>query len=242
MEDGDLIPAENMPSIKSFYNGIDLIVGEMIPDTWNKVIYDAPDRQQELEKYFLLLKRELSLYPSGYHSKAGIGKIVLGKNLSFNDEYRAAVPDPYRRRLYISVNGSYGESGETYLAHVLHHEIHHMVEYAVWKDMYFEWAEWNRLNPEGFSYGRGSKGYKDMEPDYYSVNHPLKGFLNLYSMTGGEEDRCELAAFIMSAMERQVFLKYLKTDRFLQNKVRFLSRHINDFAGEEFIDIEKLLG
>lgn len=219
------------------FPGIELIHGDTVVDTWKKVTYELPDRDTETKRYIHILNRELSIYPEWYLEKSGIMKIVLGRELAFNSEYRAAVPDPYRKTLYLSANGSYGDSDETYLAHVLHHEINHMMEYAVWKDMYFNWVEWNMLNPEGFSYGSGVHGRKDSSPDYYSVTHPLNGFLNLYSMTGGEEDRCELAAFLISGRERHILLKYLKNDSILQRKTRFLSDFINRFAGETFIDI-----
>lgn len=219
----------------------ELVIGDSVEDTWGKVTYNPPVSESAVRQYLLLLVRELSLYPAGYLLQSGIKKIVIGRDLAFNNEYRGAIPDPYRKVLYLSVNGAYGESGETYLIHILHHEIHHMVEYSVWKNMFFEWTEWNRLNPEGFKYGRGGSVNKNIEIDYYTVTHPLNGFLNLYSMTGGEEDRCELAAFLMSAKERKHLLKYYKNDLILQRKVKFISDFINDFAGKVFIDIENYL-
>ncbi|HPS58094.1 MAG TPA: hypothetical protein PK514_08300 [Spirochaetota bacterium] len=218
-----------------------MILGDIVIDTWKKVTYDFISSKPESERYILTLNRELSIYPAGYIEKAGIKKIVLARDLAFNSEYRAAVPDPYRNVLYLSVNGSYGDHDETYLVHVIHHEIHHMMEYAVWKNMYFNWAEWNSLNPEGFSYGSGGAVHADEGPDYYSVTHPLNGFLNLYSMTGGEEDRCELAAFILSERGKPVLLKHFKRDSILRRKARFLSDFINRFAGKEFININKYM-
>jgi hypothetical protein len=234
-------PDSGMPVSSWNIPGIKLVAGDAVADTWGKVTYDPVCKGFETEKYLLMLNRELLLYPPGYHLKAGIFKIVLGENLAFNREYRGAVPDPYRKVLYLSLNGSYGENDESYLVHILHHEVHHMVEYAVWKDMYFEWAEWKKLNPEMFSYSAGGSRFSGIEPDYYTVTHPLNGFLNLYSMTGGEEDRCELAAFIMSDRERPLLIKYLDSDLILQRKVRFISDFINNFAGVKFIDIDKFL-
>jgi hypothetical protein len=220
--------------------GVELVTGEIIRDTWESVIYEPVKNTGETGRYISMLMRELLLYPQGYPAKAGVRIIVPGRDLEFNGEYRAAVPDPYRGVLYLSINGSYGESGESYLMHVLHHELHHMLEYAVWKDMYFNWAEWNKLNPEGFSYGRSeSAGYSYTEPDYYTGTHPLNGFLNLYSMTGGEEDRCELMAFLMSVKDRKRLLKYYRVDSILKRKVDFISRFVNDFAGSVFVDIER---
>jgi hypothetical protein len=220
--------------------GVMLVTGESIPDTWGGVMYDPVINTGEAARYISILARELSLYPAGYPAKSGIKKIVPGRDLAFNGEFRAAIPDPYRGILYLSINGSYGDMDEPYLMHVIHHELHHMTEYAVWKDMYFNWVEWNRLNPEGFSYGRGrSAGHSDSEPDYYTVTHPLNGFLNLYSMTGGEEDRCELMAFLMSSKDRKWLLKYYNGDSILKRKVRFISGFVNDFAGVEFVNIER---
>lgn len=216
-------------------SGVECITGDTVPDTWDKVSYDKPTDGEETTRYLAILKREISLYPAGYIVKALARKIVIGKKLAFNKEYRAAVPDPYRKTLYLSVNGSYGEKSQAYLAHVLHHELHHMVEYSVWKDMYFSWAEWNRLNPAGFSYGGG--GLLNANLDYYSVTHPVNGFLNLYSMTGGEEDRCELVAFLMNVKERPALMRYYHNDSILRRKVRFIVDFVNNFAGEDFIEV-----
>jgi len=224
-----------------FPDQIEIVIGDVVADTWGEVTYDPPADDVQVSRYLSIIRRELLLYPKGYHSRAGIKKMVIGKNLAFSNEYRGAVPDPYRKVLYLSMNGADGEKNETYLVHILHHELHHMVEYAVWKDMFFNWAEWNRLNPVGFSYGRGGVGYRNRNTDYYSVIHPINGFLNLYSMTGGEEDRCELAAFLMSAAERKYLLKYYRSDSILRRKVKFISDFINDFAGEVFINIDNYL-
>ena len=214
---------------KSGIEGVELITSEVVADTWGKVSYSIADNKTETDNYKAMLARELSLYPPGYLFKAKTDKIILCRDLEFNGEYRAAVPDPYKHALYLSVNGSYGESGAEYLIHVLHHELHHLVEYAVWKNMYFNWGAWNKLNPEVFSYGRGgASSFRDSEPDYYTVTHPLNGFLNLYSMMGGEEDRCELMAFLMSDKERPKLLKYYPGDPILQRKVKFIAEFVND--------------
>lgn len=221
--------------------GVELVTEGMVKDTWGRVSYDTPDNIRETGRYISILAREVSLYPDGYLPKALVKRIVPGRNLEFNGEFRAAVPDPYRGLLYLSVNGSYGESSESYLMHVFHHELHHMVEFSVWKNMYFNWGEWNKLNPEGFSYGTGESSYMGNEPDYYTVTHPLNGFLNLYSMTGGEEDRCEIIAFLMSSKERPKLLRYYSGDSILRRKVEFMSRFVNDFAGMDFVNIERYL-
>ncbi len=225
----DLFPVWNFPFIE-------LIMDEVVKDTWGGVTYEIPRNENETFRYVQLLKNELSLYPLEYLKKSGAVKIVLGSDLAFHSEYRAAVPDPYKQILYLSINGSFGESGISYLIHVLHHELHHLVEFAAWKNMYFNWIEWNNLNPEGFSYSKTGAGrYHESEPDYYSVTHPLNGFLNLYSMMGGEEDRCELMAFLMSSREKGKLLKYFSGDSILRRKVRFITDFVNNFAGVDFI-------
>lgn len=116
-----------------------------------KVSYSPADNKERTCRSISLLIREFPSYPDGYLKNASLRRIVSGRDLSFNSGYRAAVPDPYRHTMYLSVNGSYGESSLSYLIHVLHHEHHHLVESAVWKNMYFNWTEWNNLNPEVFS-------------------------------------------------------------------------------------------
>jgi hypothetical protein len=69
--------------------------------------------------------------------------------------------------------------------------------------MSYKWRKWKRTNIVFFRYlGEGQMAYDKKQIDWYSPVHPRKGFLNLYSTTAQEEDRCELMAFIMCDEEQ----------------------------------------
>lgn len=112
----------------------------------------------------------------------------------------------------------------------MHHELHHSTEYALFKDMFFKWDKWARKNKRKFDYGKGGEiAYHDENKniDYYTINHPQKGFVNLYSTMGQEEDRCEIVSLIMNDNERPLLIEFCKKDRRLKKKVKLISRKMN---------------
>jgi len=233
-------PARRIPRFS--HPDVCLIVNEKVPDSWKGVTYQLTDYDAETENYIAILRRELSLYPEGYLRKANVQRIVLGRDLAFNGQYRAAVPDPYTGNMYYSVNGAYGVAAEYYLVHCIHHELHHMVEFAIWHDFWYDWPEWQKLNIPGFRYGYGGEeAYTDTYRDYYSATHPEKGFLNLYSMTGDEEDRAEIMAYIMSGIERETLIRYCRVDDILRKKVKCITDLVHGFAGTRFIKTDPFL-
>jgi len=216
--------------------GIDIIYDMAVQDTWSSVYYDICDSEEDLTRYMNILSDEISKYPYDYFELIGISQLVLGNNLAFSNQARAAIPDPYASTLYYSINGAYGAQDEIYLTHVFHHELHHCTEYSIWGDMYFDWDDWMLLNIDGFVYGDGGAStYADTVTDYYSPGHPAEGFVNLYSMSGDEEDRCEIVAFIMTDAESAQVLELCKTDARLDKKVEMLRELFNALTGVDIL-------
>jgi hypothetical protein len=217
---------------------IDISYDSGVIDTWQSVNYDVCD-PASLPIYLDILLKEYLKYPAGYFSKVGIHTIVLTNNLKFEGQARAAVPDPYKSQLYLSVNGAYGTSSDSYLIHVMHHELQHCTEHAIWKDMMYDWQDWMLLNTTGFKYGNGGASvYKDATEnnvDVYSAVNPQKGFINLYSLTGDEEDRAEMMAYIFTDTERPMLQEILKKDAVLRRKIDVLKKLINSFTGKPFL-------
>ena len=138
-------------------SGVELVISDKVTDYWNGVTYGPADNDDETGRYINILNRELLLYPEGYLKKANVKRIITGRDLAFSGQFRAAVPDPYNGSLYLSVNGAYGCAAEYYLVHCIHHELHHLVEFAIRKNMRYDWPEWIRLNTRGFTYGAPSR-------------------------------------------------------------------------------------
>jgi hypothetical protein len=202
-------------------------------DSWKSVAYDPVDNDNTLILYLDLLQSEYSKYPPGYIQRAHINTLVLAENLKFRDQARAAIPDPFRKQLFLSINGAYGIATRRYLAHVMHHELHHCTEYAIWENMSYDWNEWLGLNVENFCYGSGGEAaYHQTElgkTDFFSPTNPEKGFINRYSLTGDEEDRAELMAFLMTDSDQSTIRQLLKKDDIIYKKSLLLCELLSTF-------------
>jgi hypothetical protein len=213
---------------------VDVQIGQTVKDTWNLVSYNVGYSQESVRRYLDLLSIQLSKYPKGYLRKAHAGTLVLTNDLAFNGQLRAAVPDPYKGVLYLSVNGAYGNGSFSYLDHVFHHELNHSVEYILWGSMTFQWREWEELNDPTFQYGvGGDTAYTNFEVDWQDLSHPRNGFINLYSTTAEWEERAEIVAAIMDDSMRVTLAKYIREDAIIKAKVEKIIQMLIQFWPEE---------
>lgn len=211
-----------------------ITLSENVVDSWKSVSYEPVEAEEAIVRYLDILLIEYSKYPPNYLSQAHISSIVLTQNLRFNGQPRAAIPDPYKNQLYLSVNGAFGIDSHRYLTHVMHHELHHCTEYAIWKSMSYDWIEWYALNSQDFCYGDGGSSayveYLANGTDFYTPTNPIKGFVNRYSLTGDEEDRAELLAFLMTDADRPVVERLIKHDDVIHKKTLLLCELLSGFA------------
>jgi hypothetical protein len=209
-----------------------IIYDRKVEDQWSAVSYAFCTDSAELENYLLLLKKEYFKYPPDFFSLVGVKQIVLGKQMHYEKQNRAAVPDPYNNTLYLSIDGAQGNAGSVYLIHVMHHELNHLTEYAMWKNMFYRWPDWHDVNRRFFRYnpGGGAKAYEDLSVDWYSMCHPKKGFFNRYSLMGEEEDRSEVISLLMSDEERKFIYEYCSNDKILRKKVLLMQAQLNEFT------------
>lgn len=210
--------------------GVKIVVDRIVPDTWQLSNYQPAGFGGETDAYLQILQTEFAKYPPGFLRRAHVSTIALARNYHFNGNHQAAMPDPYSGVLYLAIDGAHGIDSSHYLIHVMHHELNHMTEYAIWQDQYYKWPDWAALSP-GFQYGDGGiTAYSDTGTDYYSFVHPRPGFLNLYSMTGQEEDRSEIMAVLLTDEERPELIAICKKDAAMRKKVDLLNRLMQDFA------------
>ncbi|SNS81520.1 hypothetical protein SAMN05421640_1351 [Ekhidna lutea] len=189
-------------------------------------------RDTVLYQYLIFLDNELSKYPDGYLVKNGVEAIALGEKLYVGETKRSAIPH-YRSKTLLYEASYPILYDETYMANVIHHELHHFAEYSLQKaDKYYK--KWNKINPKKFNYGYGGvmqfdKRYKNI--DFTSHNHPREGFIGNYAMTGAEEDRAMIVALIMNERERGDLLKWLPIDERLRKKVELAIEILNELSG-----------
>jgi hypothetical protein len=213
---------------------IKIVYNKKVEDTWSSVAYETCNDSIETVKYLTLLNNEYSKYPKDFFQRIGVKTIVLGRKLRFLSQNRAAIPDPYMNSLFLSIDGAYGDSSPIYLIHVMHHELHHCTEYAIWKNMSYKWRKWQKTNRFFFKYkGSGEIAYANESIDWYSMTHQKKGFLNLYSTTAQEEDRSELVTLIMSDFERKYIFQYYSRDKILRKKINIIVNELNTLCKTE---------
>lgn len=198
--------------------------------TWD-ITYRSFADTNELKDYLATVDYEYSKYPQGYFRATGINYLVIAKDLKVMGQKRAAVPDPYVHTLFLEKDSAY--PGE-YQVYVMHHELNHCAEFAAWGDMYYRWRKWERKNPCRFKYGDG--GNSAYKPENRGINwraytHPRKGFVNLYSTTGEEEDRSEIVSLIMTDSGRHNLLEFCKKDKKLRKKVRLAMKFLDRVSG-----------
>ena len=156
--------------------------------TTHGAIDGKPARRPAVEAYATLFIPEWSLYPPELVKRAALKRIVFCEELTFADGRRNAIPDYEHDTLYLDV--SRGDYSPSYLRKVIHHEFFHIVDYKDEGSVYADEA-WAALNPPGFTYGTGGRSAQgDANTSVLTDKRP--GFLNLYSMTGVEEDKAEV--------------------------------------------------
>lgn len=210
--------------------GLSIVTDTAYQCTWD-LRYKSCDDTDRLKVYLELVQNEYGKYPAGYFKKIGIYYLVIGTDFRIVGQQRAAVPDPYRGALFFAVDSMYTPE---YLVYVMHHELNHCTEYAVWSSMYYKWKKWERKNPCRFEYGSGGGSAYEM-PDklinWRAYTHPRKGFVNLYSTTGEEEDRSEIVSLIMTDSGRVYLCEFSRKDRRLRRKIRLALKFLDKASG-----------
>ncbi len=191
--------------------------------TW-KLGYKTANSQDfsNLLSYAVLACEEFKKYPQSYILKIKLGSVIFVKNLSIKGQARQSIPDYFKESLVLDFEGI--RYDKTYLRHVIHHELYHMIEQEFNDDAYWKDPNWARLNLKNFKYGSG--GINARSSNMFLLTHPEKGFVNLYSMSGLEEDKAEVYACLFIRSERQKVMEWTKTDSILRSKVRYMSNFL----------------
>ncbi|MFZ5554999.1 MAG: hypothetical protein ACOZCO_17950 [Bacteroidota bacterium] len=231
---GKISKAESyLDLISSIEKGLNitLVLDTGHADSWNVIDYKKVNDTVSLKNFLTLMQNEFGKYPENYFEKINIQYVVVGRDMRYGSQKRAAIPDPYLQTVYYEIDPSYEDY---YYIHVLHHELHHCTEYAVWKNMFYPWQDWMSKNKKKFTYGKGGASTYEGDNvyiDWYSFTHPQKGFVNLYSTTGQEEDRCEMVALIMSDVEREHLIRLKKKDRIIRKKMKLILKLLDEVSG-----------
>ena len=200
----------------TIHQGRPIIVYGGHTDTWNLASYEP--LEEPLRTYYTkIIAEEMAKYPDEFYEKIGLEYIVLVKDLKFDIDYRAAIPDKKKNILFMGVRDGYEDE---YVRHCFHHEQNHFTEYALWNDYRYNWDKWAEL----YTGGRegGEIAYRNNDRTVGDFRSDLIGFLNRYSALGQEEDRAEIMAYFMTDSKRTLLIEKAKNDRVLNEKALLL--------------------
>ena len=210
--------SELLAALENKYS-IEIELAEPLQASWLQVRYTPLSSDeivsQDVRDYLLLFAQELNKYPVGLIRTANLQQIALVKELSYDEQPRAALPDFLKEILYLDVFR--GAKNRLYQRHVVHHEFYHLLEEEVFHDPYYKDPAWAALNPAGFRYGSG--GAAAQKGPQYKLSHPRLGFINLYSTSGLEEDKAEIFAALMLPEEARLLTAWSRSDPFLAAKL-----------------------
>lgn len=223
--------------------GIKIYYDIKLPDTiYNpKRAYKlAPDSDYvKLYEYVKLFNIEFNKYPVEFIHKVNLKYVAIVQEIT-NDKgnIRAAVPDRVNEVLYLQ----YPQVNyyPNYYKHVIHHEFYHMIEEEINGSSFYKDPVWSMFNDTSFYYGTGGNSFYSKNVNVAEINHPLKGFINMYSTASIEEDKAEIYAILFIQEERNNVTEWAKSDLILEHKLNYmknflykLSKEWGDFLFEE---------
>jgi predicted SprT family Zn-dependent metalloprotease len=206
-----------------------LISFERYTDTWNSVTYDFLEAEKHYY-YSTLILEEMDKYPDGFFDRIGLDAVVIGKNLQFDNVYRAAVADNDSGILFVGIKYDYTDSNIKYS---FHHEMNHYVEHSIWHDYNHDWDQWRKLytGDSGLltHQGRITNAQLDYRPDF-------PGFLNTYSRLDQAEDRSEMMAFFLIEGRNAWFIQKAQRDELFYQKAVTLFTFYKETLGFNLLD------
>jgi len=173
-----------------------------------------------------MLEKEIALYPPAFISESGLRVIAVVKDLAYDGQPRAALPDPYVGVLYL--DALLGRAFPVYQRHVIHHEYFHFVQGKRFGDPYVRDPKWMSFNPPGFRYGKG--GVTARDSGVTPLNHPAAGFINAYAQSAPEEDMAEVFAALRVPEERALLLEWARQDEVLRRKIEYLEEFFESYG------------
>lgn len=178
----------------------------------------------DLESYIPIFISEFSLYPADLVKRSGLKKVVFCQKLSYEKQFRTAIPDFEGNVLYLDV--ARGRHDETYVRKVIHHEFFHIIDLRDDGKLY-EDERWSNLNPASFKYGQGGAKMQN-DPSATTSGRDEPGFVNRYATAGVEEDKAEVFAHMI--VDPRAIAERVKKDKFMQAKVERMRELLAEFS------------
>tara|TARA_B110000008_G_scaffold267752_1_gene295147 strand:+ start:438 stop:1175 length:738 start_codon:yes stop_codon:yes gene_type:complete len=171
--------------------------------------------QEDLNKQYKIIYKNLSKYSYDYLKKINLKYIVLCENLSISGINTAGIPDNIMKTLILDI-----KFNENYFERVIHHEVFHIIN-----DQYseiFKESEWIRFNNSDFKYAECSTCTEKLGLETFKKT---KGFFTEYSMSTASEDMAEVYSH-MIFLDQEYINKIRKRDKILDNKILYIENKI----------------
>jgi hypothetical protein len=173
-----------------------------------------------------ILVQEFSKYPRSFIKRTRLSSIAFAKNIFLKGQARGAIPDYLKEMLLFDIEKNRkAKVHERYIRHCIHHEFYHMIEQEINGSAYWKDPAWAKLNIRNFRYGKG--GARARSSNMYLFTHPQKGFINLYAMSGLEEDKAEVYSILFMPSEFRRVSGWAETDPILKAKIAYMIKFLN---------------
>ena len=163
-----------------------------------------------LNKKFLIVKKNLEKYDEKFLKKINLRFVVLCENLFISEINTAGIPDYKKRTLILDINFD-----QRYFERVIHHEVFHLI-YDSFKEI-FDDKTWSAFNKKSFKYEDCSTCSDRLGLDLFGITD---GFVTEYSKSIPSEDMAEVFSFLI--FDRISIDKKIKKDLILLNKVNYI--------------------
>ncbi len=160
-------------------------------------------------------------YPKSVLEAARIERVALCRRITYDSGNHgpAGLADPMTHRVYISVDHLMRANGSMLgIEETVHHEVFHLLDFALLGPRVYTDTEWLALNPRGSTYA----------DDAIDTARP-PGFVNSYARTNQIEDRASTFQVLMSHPEEMCTLA--AGDPALARKVRLVWQRIARVEG-----------
>ena len=162
--------------------------------------------QQELDKKYTVIKKNLDRYSKQFLKKINLKYIVLCEDLSISGINTAGIPDNVMKTLIIDI-----KFNQKYFERVIHHEVFHIINDS-YKDL-FNHDDWSKFNNKDFNYAECSTCTEKLGLDTYPKTN---GFITEYSQSTASEDMAEVFSHLMMGLITS------NNDPILNKKIEFL--------------------
>lgn len=200
------VEEENEVYIKKIRNdyGIHILYGKEVADFAASVNAVEQYNEQIVNQNLKQIYETLEKYPEDmfdiFRSRKYPLYIMIVDHFNNNTLALASKNNLNQYRLFVSNTSKFERA--------FHHEMFHVLEYYMEDKRTNLFANWNNLNPSGFSYESNLSWLTDQYV-YQMIETENRNpyFVTKYSKTSGKEDRAEIFAELMIAKEKPSYLE-----------------------------------